>query len=163
KKRGETHEGVGAEATLLLVESGNFRGGTDRVDSETDDAWRAIAAREETTNGAQRRAYFLDPDERVRRTALLAALEAQDAENSAALLEASRLDPDPLCRNRATQSLSLIGGESVANALSDRYEEGPEEVKLAIVDAWGSSALYDFRGKEQLKRIVTHEEGYPAL
>jgi hypothetical protein len=51
----------------------------------------------------------------------------------------------------------------VASALSDRYANASEEVKLSIVDAWGSSALYDLRGKEQLKRIVTHEDGYPAL
>lgn len=161
--RSETHDGVGAEAALLLVETNHFSKGTERFASDPDGAWRAIAAREETTNGAKRRAYFLDPDERVRRTALLAALQTQDAEDTAALLEVSRLDPDPVCRNRALQTLSLIGGEGVANALSDRYTNASEEVKLSIVDAWGSSALYDVRGKEQLKRIVSHEEGYPAL
>lgn len=162
-ERGQLRDGVGAEAQLLLLESGAFKGDPNQYAEDPDGAWRAISARSRLNDGEARRRYFSDPDERVRRAALLAAAEVNDEADVAELLEVSRVDPDPLCRRRAFQSLAQIGGERVADALVDRFDRADEESKLAIVDAWSSKALYGIRGRRQLTRLLSHKDGYPSL
>lgn len=161
--RARTRDGVGAEAALLLLEDGQLRGAKRRFTKEEDGAWRALSARASSDEGELRRSYFTDDDERVRRAALLAALEAADADDVEALLEVARLDPDPLTRSRAYQVLGRIGGERVALALVDRFETADEALRLAIVDAWAQPGLYKSGGRRNLSRLLTHETGFDAL
>ncbi len=161
--RAETTDGVGAEAALLLLESGNWNKNPHSFKDAEDGAWRALAARAATFDGKQRRSFFVDDDERVRRAALSAALETADVEDLPALLEVSRLDPDHLTRNRAYQTMGRIGGPEVTAALHDRYSPADEELRLAIVDAWGQPRVFKAGGERELTRIMTHESGFPAL
>jgi HEAT repeat protein len=110
-----------------------------------------------------RRNYSTDDDERVRRAALLAALEAEDEQDTDELLEVARLDPDPLSRSRAYQVLGRIGGKRVSQALLDRFVDADEQLRLAIVDAWSASGLYAKGGRRQLARLLTHDRGFDAL
>lgn len=162
-KRADTRDGVGAEAALLLLESGNWNKNPSSFRDEEDGAWRALAARAAKSNGEQRRDFFVDDDERVRRAALSAALDTADEKDLPALLEVSRLDPDHLTRNRAYQTMGRIGGPRVVDALRDRYSAADEELRLAIVDAWGQPRVFNAGGERELTRIMTHETGFPAL
>ncbi len=162
-ERAETADGVGAEAALLLLESGNWNKNPQSFKDAEDGAWRALAARAATLDGKQRRKFFVDDDERVRRAALSAALETADAKDLPALLEVSRLDPDHLTRNRAYQTMGRIGGPEVTAALRDRYLPADEELRLAIVDAWGQPRVFKAGGERELTRIMTHESGFPSL
>ena len=161
--RSKTRDGVGAEAALHLVELGRIRRALKKFKNEDDGAWRALSARASKRDGDLRRKYFSDDDERVRRAALLAALEAKDSEDIADLLEVARLDPDPLTRNRAYQALGSIGGPEVAAALKDRFETASAELRLAIVDAWAQPGIYEAGGRGQLARLLTHKQGMDAL
>lgn len=163
EKRSEREDGVGAEAALLLLEGGRLDERVGKYRNAEDGAWRALAARASKNDDEARQRYFTDPDERVRRTALSAALEAADPGDVPHLLEVSRLDPDPLTRNRAFQTLAKIGGPQVSVALEDRFDVADEELRLAIVDAWGKPALYTAGGREELRRLLTHEHGFDAL
>jgi HEAT repeat protein len=162
-KRAKTRDGVGAEAALLLVEQGRLQGALKKFRNEEDGAWRALSARASRRDGELRRKYFSDDDERVRRAALLAALESKDAQDVSGLLEVARLDPDPLIRNRAYQALGSIGGPRVAEALKDRFATANEEQRLAIVDAWAQPGIYEAGGRGQLARLLTQKQGIEAL
>lgn len=162
-KRARKHDGVGAEAALLLLEDGHLRDATKRFQDEADGAWRALAARAATRDDSLRRAYFTDDDERVRRAALLAALEAKEEGDIKELLEVARLDPDPLSRNRAYQVLGLVGGKEVVLALRDRFDTANEELRLAIVDAFAQPGMYEKGGRHQLTRLLSHDSGFHAL
>lgn len=162
-KRSQTEDGVGGEAALLLLEAGRLRGGVRKYKDAEDGAFRALAARSAKRDGAVRRGYFTDPDERVRRAALTASTEALDEEDVPELLEVSRLDPDPMSRSLAFSALSRIGGERVTLALKDRFDTAEEQLRLAIVDAWGKPALFDAGGRDQLVRLLTETAGFETL
>jgi hypothetical protein len=163
-RRSRKKDPVAAEAALLLIEHGAYRG--PRLKNYRDDpdgAWRALAARVTQDDQEARVAFFLDDDERVRRAALSAAVEAKDPADTPALLEASRVDPDALIRSRAVLALARIGGPTVLLALKDRFESAGEEARLAIVDAYASPALLSVGGLAQLRRIVEEDNGFVAL
>lgn len=162
-QRARKHDGVGAEAALLLYEGGHLRDATKRFRHEKDGAWRALSARAASDDDDLRRSYFTDDDERVRRAALLAALKAIDEGDVAELLEVARLDPDPVARNRAYQVLGRVGDEKVVLSLRDRFETADEELRLAIVDAWAQPGMYEKGGRRQLARLLTHDRGFDAL
>jgi HEAT repeat protein len=161
--RSKKRDGVAAEATLLLLEIGRLSRNPKRYRDDEDGAFRAVYARATKSDHEARTQLFVDDDERVRRAALLAAIEAEDARDVGALLEVSRLDPDPLCRHRAYQALGAIGGANVTEALLDRFPRADTELKLAIVDAWSSPKLYPSGGKRQLQRLLMREEGLPSV
>lgn len=164
--RAETPDDVGAEAALILLENGQLGGSPLRSYAEsTDGSWRAVAARD--TEGVkartQRRAFFNDPDERVRRAALHAAVAAPDPRDVEALLDVSRTDPDPLARSLAIRALGRIGTERVVLALKDRWHRADEPIRFAIVDAWSAPASFRDGGKAELVRLVETEMGLWAL
>lgn len=164
--RAETQDDVGAQAALILLENRQLRGSAlkDYADT-TDGAWRAVAARD--TEGAKARArrmaFFVDPDERVRRAALHSAVAAPDPRDVEVLLDVSRTDPDPLARSLAIRALGRIGTELVVLALKDRWHRADEPIRLAIVDAWSQPAALRDGGKAELVRLVENESGLPAL
>src|SRR5690606_16723531 len=102
--RAKTHDGVGAEAAMILLELDQLDG-AERFASDPDGAWRALAARDSAERQLARQKYYLDPDERVRQAALLAAREANDETEIEHLLEVARLDPDPVTRSQAILTL----------------------------------------------------------
>ena len=101
-------------------------------------AWRAVAARGtgSSERATLRRAFYVDPDERVRREALHSALEAQDPADLTVLLETARLDPDPMSRSIATRAVGMIGGAQASLGLEDLWPGADEAEELAIVEAW---------------------------
>ncbi len=164
RERSQTRDAVGGEAALLLLRKNLYRGpNPERFRSSPEGAWRAIAARATETDHAQRVAFFVDDDQRVRRAALSAAFATADERDIPALLEASRLDPDDMVRSRAIATLGRIGGRRVLTALTDRFRNAEEPIRLAIVDAYGKPALLETGGLERLQRISETETGFAAL
>lgn len=166
EERAEIEDEIGAEAALILLENDRLRGSAlERHATAADGAWRAVAARDTMSSRArgQRQAFFADPDERVRRAALHAAIAAPDERDLDALLEVSRVDPDPLARTLAIRALGRQGTERVVLALKDRWHRADELLRLAIVDAWSQPASLSAGGKAQLLRLVESESGLPAL
>lgn len=156
-----------AEAALSLLEIGGLdrRQAVERYAEASSGAFRAVAARAAVAPGLGplRRRFFVDPDERVRRAALRAAAEARAAADLEALLEAGRLDPDPVSRGLAIRAAGGIGGARAASALDDLWPRATPHLRVAIVDAWAVTATYRSGGAERLLRTVETERGLPAI
>jgi hypothetical protein len=165
--RSERFDEGGAEATLVLLASGRLNRSSlvKRYREADSGAWRAVAARAATLPEffTLRRAYFIDPDERVRRAALEAANEAPVPFDEPALLEAGRLDPDPMSRSLAIRGLGALGGERVARGLHDLWERAEEDTRLAILDAYATTATYASGGREALLREAESGHGVTAV
>ncbi len=165
RERADRLDDIGAEAALILFEHGKLEGPLARYGNSEDGAWRAVAARD--TEGpkaaGQRVAFFTDPDERVRRAALQAALSTADARDRDALLDVARLDPDPMSRSFAVQALGRLGGERTVLGLKDRWERADEGLRLVIVDAWAAPASFRDGGRVALLRLAETSSGLPAL
>lgn len=148
-----------AVATLLLFEAGK-RDADDLVRryKEADSgAFRALAARATlaSAQGELRRRYFTDPDERVRRGALEAALKAPIAGQWADLIEAARLDPSPANRSRATRAAGRIGSDQALYGLMDLFASGDEQEQLAVLDAWSDPKSFARGGERELSRALS--------
>jgi HEAT repeat protein len=156
-----------AEATLVLL--ANRRVAAEPLASRYDDAdsgaWRAVAARASLTPSRffKRRLYFVDPDQRVRRAALEAALESPAPLDQPALAEAARLDPDAQCRSLATRALGTIGGERAVRALMDLWEHGDDDDRVTLVEALSKRATLVSGGRAELLHIAESERGVPAV
>ena len=165
-RAGRSDDG-GAEASLLLLETHRLDGASlvTRYRDASSGAWRAVAARAATapSQAQLRRALIADHDERVRRAALRAALSAPHVDDLAAVLEATRLDPDPLSRSLAARAAGAIGGERVALALRDYWARADEATRMMIVDGWSMPATLDAGGRESLVWAAETEQGLPAL
>ena len=146
RDRASLPDNVGAQATLMLLELGKL----DRADlvarysEASNGAWRAVAARAATgpRDGRLRRRFIGDGDQRVRKAALFASLETKDAADLDPLLEAARLDPDPLLRSLAVRAVGAIGGQRAVLALKDLWAQSDGTTRETIVDAWAMPALY---------------------
>jgi hypothetical protein len=165
--RAERQDEGGAEAVLLLLATGARR--ADRyaglyVDAESG-AWRAVSARASTApeRFLQRRRYFTDADERVRRAAFEAVLEAPGKLDLELLIEAARLDPDPYSRSLAVRGVGAVGGARAVQALGDLWERADEDVRLTIIEAWGRSATYRTGGREALLRTAETRRGLTSV
>jgi hypothetical protein len=136
-----------------------------RYDSADSGAWRAVAARASTApeRFTARRRYFVDPDERVRRAALEAAIEAPASLDLEVLAESARLDPDPMSQSLAVRALGALGGARALRLLSDAWERAAEDLRLSIVEAYGARRSFDAGGREQLLRIAETGRGLPAV
>jgi HEAT repeat protein len=154
----ESSEDAGGEALLVLVESGRVskEALVRRYAHASSGAFRAVAARGTGTpaNADLRRAYFTDPDERVRRAALRAATEARDPADFDLLLDAARLDPDPMNRALAIRAAGGSGGAGAALALKDLWSTADDQGRLAIVEAWALPAVFDQGGGAELVRLA---------
>jgi hypothetical protein len=166
-ERAERLDEGGAEATLVLLASGRLSRASlvERYAEADSGAWRAVAARAATHPEvfALRRRYFIDPDERVRRAAFEAANEAPTALDEPALLEAGRLDPDPMSRSLAIRGVGALGGERAARGLRDLWERAEEDVRLAILGAYATRATYVSGGREALLREAESGHGVSAV
>lgn len=158
RDRAGQQDDPGAEAALILVELGDLSRGSavDRYSHATSGSWRAVAARAAIAgaHGALRRAAMRDVDERVRRAAFLAAYEAKDRADVEELLEAARVDPDPLARSQALRAAGAIGGERVVLALRDLYLRADAATRLGYLDAWAQPGSYSSGGRSQLRTVA---------
>ncbi|HTQ05983.1 MAG TPA: HEAT repeat domain-containing protein [Polyangiaceae bacterium] len=165
--RAERQDEAAAEATLVLLAAKRVSPDAlaRRYDDADSGAWRAVAARASLApeRFAKRRRYFADPDQRVRRAALEAALEAPAALDESALIEAARLDPDAMCRSLATRALGATGDEHAVAALVDLWERADDDDRLNIVDAFADRRALKAGGRSELTRIAESGRGMPAV
>jgi hypothetical protein len=165
--RAEQADDAAAEATLTLFELGR-RNSSELLRRHRDassGAWRAVAARAAVANeqGPLRRKLFADPDERVRRAALRAALEARSSDDLESALEAARLDPDLVNRGHATRTVGAIGGERAVLALRDHWVSADEPTRITIIDAWAMPAAYRAGGEHELVTLTENRQGMLAI
>jgi hypothetical protein len=165
--RAERQDEGAAEATLVLLAARRIAPESlaSRYEDSDSGAWRAVAARASTAKARflKRRSYFADPDQRVRRGALEAAVEAPSALDEAALLEAARLDPDAFCRSLATRALGAIGGENTVRALMDLWARADDDDRLNVVEALSDRRIAKAGGRAELLRIAESGRGVPAV
>lgn len=165
--RAEQADDAAAEATLTLLELGrrDRRELVRRHRDSSSGAWRAVAARASSAkeHGPLRRKLFADPDERVRRSALVAAIEARSADDLEAALEAARLDPDLVSKAHATRTVGAIGGERAVLALRDHWARADETTRITIIDAWAMPASYAAGGEHELVTIAENQQGTLAI
>jgi HEAT repeat protein len=127
--------------------------------------WRAVAARAAVGPdfGTDRRQFFLDPDERVRLAALRAAMQAADPADGLPLLDAARLDPNPIAQSLAIRALGKIGGSNTVLALRDRWATADEGLRLSIVDAWASPKARQAGGLREILAVAETDHGTVAI
>ncbi|MEZ4221251.1 MAG: hypothetical protein R3B13_09985 [Polyangiaceae bacterium] len=165
--RADRGDDVAAEATLILYELGKRNGKrlVERYRESAAGSWRAVAARAAILpeHMLLRRELMRDPDERVRRASLQAALAAPLTDDTEALFEAARLDPDPMSRSIAIRALGAIGGTDRVNRLDDLWAKADETTRVTLLEAWAMRASLDAGGRGKLLRIAETERGIPAL
>lgn len=158
---------AGAEAKLALLDAGYDRDSSlvKRYGQAESGAWRAVAARMTTQLGQAglRQSMLSDGDERVRRAAIAASLEARDKRDIDPLLESTRVDPDPLSRGMAARAVGNIGGQRVVLGLKDLWDRSDEATRVTIVEAWAMPAAFKSGGEEQLLWVVETGEAMPAV
>ncbi len=158
---------AGAEAALILLEYHrmNPKDAIARYAESASGSWRAVAARAAgaPTYALLRRQFFRDPDERVRRAALHAALEARDEGDLRELLEVARLDPDVLSRSLATRAVGAIGGSDAVLRLKDRWTRAAPDVREVIIEAWALPGAFRSGGERELVRVAETETGPVAI
>lgn len=147
-----------APAAIALIDAG-----LDAPSADGSSARIAVLAREAEgpSLGPSRRQYMLSGDALVRRAALAAAKDSVDARDTAALLEAARLDPDPEARKLAVRALGVIGGADVVIGLVDVWQTASEALRREILSAWARPASFGAGGEEQLVNVV--EDGTGTL
>lgn len=167
RERAERYDDAGAEAMLVLIDADLVarKPLLQRYAGADNGAWRAVAARTTALHnqGSLRRRYIQDPDERVRRSALRASLELADGSDVDALVDAARLDPNPLNRSLAVRALGSIGGERVVLALRDRWERSDEQERLTLIDGWAAPPTLRTGGKRELVRVLDTNASLPAI
>jgi HEAT repeat protein len=100
----------------------------------------------------------------VRRAALDAAIAAADPDDTDELLEAARVDPDPLCQSKAARALGAIGGARAVLGLKDRFASSDEILRASIADAWAMPRAFAAGGEHELAWVVeTQDDGLPRL
>lgn len=154
EERAKSTDDVAAELTLILVEAHATERTVlvNRYARSTSGAWRAVAARAalRPVDTDLRKAFYFDPDERVRRAALSTAFEVHDAGELESLLEAARLDPDAQSQSAAVRAVGAVGGERAVLALKDSWAKADDTLRIAIVDAWSAHASYVAGGAREL-------------
>jgi hypothetical protein len=168
--RAEQKDDAGAEAMLALLD-GRSNHPSDgpsllsRHGQSQNPQWRAVGARGAvgTKNGDARRKFYVDPDERVRLAALRAALEWADPADAAPLLEAARLDPNPVAQAIAARAAGGIENAAIVLALRDRYAVADEGLRQSIVDAWARPPLAKAGGRRELVLVAENQSGAYAV
>jgi hypothetical protein len=159
---------LGAAATLALLESradGDGERQLRRHGASPNPLWRAVAARAAVGAelGPARRTFYTDGDERVRLSAFRAALDKADRADAHPLLEAARLDPNPLARALASRALGAVANDEIVLALRDVYVRADEGLRQSIVDAWGQKEAAAAGGIRELVRVAEMERGAPSI
>lgn len=166
----EVASGTGAgaaAATLALLEAG-YADPEDLLEAHlvsTDPNWRAVAARAALghSNLRVRAKFMTDGDLRVRRAALHAAQSSPEPSELPHLLEAARLDPDPLVRSLAVQVIGKLGGTAAVLGLKELWQRADDATRQGIISAWGTGASRSSGGATQLQWALDHAAGLPAI
>lgn len=157
----------GGEALLVLVDAG-LRDAESEIEHHShaeSGAFRAVAARGTGSEeqAPLRRAYFSDPDERVRHAAFQAAMEATDPGDVSLLLEASRIDPSYENRALAAQAAGQIGGTHVVLGLLDVWASADPDVQSSIVKAWAIPPTFQAGGSRELLRVAERADSAASV
>ncbi|MEI9935620.1 MAG: HEAT repeat domain-containing protein [Pseudomonadota bacterium] len=167
ERRARAKDDVAAELTLILLEMRAAEPSPllDRYARSPSGAWRAVAARAagRPIDTDVRKAFFVDPDERVRRAAFGAALEVHDSAELEALLEAARVDPDPQSQSLAIRAVGAVGGERAVLSLKDLWSRADDTTRIAIVDAWTAHASFVAGGARELALAAESGAGFAAV
>jgi len=167
ERRAQAEDEVAAELTLILLETrvAEPEPLLNRHARSPSGAWRAVAARaaERPIDTDMRKAFFVDPDERVRRAAFATALSVHDAGELEALLEAARVDPDPQSQSLAIRAAGAVGGERAVLALKDLWARADDSTRIAIVDAWTAHASFVAGGARELALAAESGGGLAAV
>jgi len=167
EQRAQQDDEIAAELTLILVERRVVDGPAlvQRYARSANGAWRAVAARaaERPIDTDLRRAFYVDPDQRVRRAALATARQVHDARELEPLLEAARVDPDPQSQSLAVAASGAIGGERAVLALKDLWASADDPLRIAIVDAWSDPASLATGGARELSIAAERGGGLAAV
>jgi hypothetical protein len=110
-----------------------------------------------------RKAFFVDPDERVRRAAFATALSVHHSGDLEALLDAARVDPDPQTQSLAIRAAGAVGGEHAVLALKDLWARADDTTRIAIVDAWTEQASFVTGGARELALAAESGAGLAAV
>ncbi|MET0595831.1 MAG: hypothetical protein ABW133_24240 [Polyangiaceae bacterium] len=168
--RADRKDDPGAEAMLALLDGrpnhpGDGASLVAKHGGSQNPMWRAVAARGAvgTKNGDARRKFYVDPDERVRLAGLRAGLEWADPADAAALLEAARLDPNPVAQAIAARAAGGIENAEIVLSLRDRYAVADEGLRQSIVDAWARPALAKVGGRRELVTVAENQSGAYAI
>jgi hypothetical protein len=165
--RAERQDEGGAEAAMLLLATRARRAEryAGRYDDAESGAWRAVSARASLApeRFLKRRLYFTDPDERVRRAAFEAVLDAPGKLDLELLIEAGRLDPDPYSRSLAVRGVGAVGGARAVQALGDLWDRADEDVRLTVIEAWRKPLTYRAGGREALLRTAEARSGLTSV
>lgn len=163
--RAKVDDAAGALAAIVLYEADLAGPGVLVRQGHADPAWRAAEARGlvRASDGEERRRAISDPDERVRKQALRAAMHVGDVEDSAAVLEAARLDPSPSARESAIRAAGAIGGEDVVRRLRDLWADADEVDRRAIAEAWGMPRAFRAGGEGELVRVLETASGAASV
>ena len=161
--RMKTHDDAGAAAALARLDAGNLGEGAARdfVD-DPDPLWRAVGARGlvRTKDGTKRRALFVDPSPDVRRQAVRAARVAADDDDTTALLEVARLDPESTVRVEAIEAIAVLAPLSTTVTQErDLWLKADGPAREAIASTWAGSKLYEVGGHDALAVLVATSHG----
>lgn len=166
RQRAEQTDATAAAALTELFEDGRVDAATlvSTYRDSPDPEWLAVAARAAIGPelSSWRAVLMRSPHEHVRRAVLRAALDARTPADIPELLEASRLDPDPVSRSFALRALAAIGTERTIQALSDRWRSAHQDDRLEIVEAWALSPTFERGGRKMLERAALGR-GLPSV
>ena len=130
--RMKTHDDAGAEAAMALLEIDELSANSAREWlQDTNDAWRAVGARGlvRESDEAARQRELVDPSAGVRRASMRASAQAKAVNDVPGLLEAARVDPDPMARNEAVRAVARI----------DPLRDGAFDVVQRLHDLWNGA------------------------
>jgi len=165
--RARTGGEVAAAADRLLLGLGELspEEAMKRFATSEEGAFRAVAAQAAVGSeyGQLRRRLLLDPDPEVRAGALRATLAESDPKDTELLFEASRVDPDPLCRSLALRGLGQLGTLRAVRVLRDRFAQADETTQMSIAEAWSLPKAMAAGGEAMLVWLAETGDGLPAL
>jgi len=167
-ERAGTHDAVGAEAAMALLESDAMaQADARKYLGDPDDGWRAVGVRGlvREKDGEARRKALVDPSARVRRAAMRASAEVRDPEDVAALFEAARVDPDLLARSSAVRAIARIDppGADAAERLRDLWTGGDEALREDVALAYASPHIAASGGAAALRVLLAAGHGAGAV
>jgi hypothetical protein len=168
-ERMRVHDAAGADAALARIAGRGLSLGDARAyATDPDSRWRAVGARAlvRREDRAARLRALADDAPVVRRQAARASRDAADAADLGILVEAARLDPEPIVRTEAVRAIAALApspGNGAVDALRDLWTGGDDGLREDIALAWVSPALWDAGGREALRVLVASGHGPGAI
>jgi hypothetical protein len=164
----KTMDDAGAEAAMARFDAEELSAGSVRDFAASPiDSWRAVGVRGlvRSRDKDARRKALVDPSPAVRRAAVRAMQEVDDASDLPAVFEAARLDPDPMVRTDAVRLMGHFGraGVQVARELSDLYAHADDAIREDIGAAWAAPGVFERGGREALRVLLASDEGPGAI